>query len=148
MSEQIIIDREAPPWAQRLQTDLNAALIRLDRRVMTIGDALEGMPTGSVAAAAWVNFNGTGAVAIRDQYNVASITDNGTGDYTINLTEPMGDANYSVVGSIGGTAGLVGWTVRDDITPRTTTAFRINTFNGAFALTDAAQINLAVFGDA
>jgi hypothetical protein len=36
MSEQVIIDREAPPWAQRLQTDLNAALIRLDRRLMTL----------------------------------------------------------------------------------------------------------------
>jgi hypothetical protein len=144
MSEQIIIDREAPPWAQRLQTDLNAAFARLDRRILTLTSTLSGVQEAS----AWVNFNGTGAVAIRDQYNVASITDNGTGDYTINLTEPMGDANYSVVGSIGGTAGLVGWTVRDDITPRTTTAFRINTFNGAFALTDAAQINLAVFGDA
>ena len=46
---------------------------------------------------AWVNFNGTGTVAIRDSGNVSSITDNGTGDYTVNFTNAMPDANYSVV---------------------------------------------------
>jgi hypothetical protein len=54
---------------------------------------------GSVATAygcrAWVNFNGTGTVAIRASGNVSSITDNGTGDYTINFTTAMPDANYS-----------------------------------------------------
>lgn len=56
---------------------------------------------GSVATAygcrAWVNFNGTGTVAIRASGNVTSITDNGTGDYTVNFTNAMPDANYSVV---------------------------------------------------
>ena len=55
---------------------------------------------GSVATAygcrAWVNFNGTGTVAIRASGNVSSITDNGTGNYTINFTTAMPDANYSV----------------------------------------------------
>jgi hypothetical protein len=54
---------------------------------------------GSVAIAygcrAWVNFNGTGTVAIRASGNVGSITDNGTGDYTVNFTTAMPDANYS-----------------------------------------------------
>jgi hypothetical protein len=45
---------------------------------------------------AWVNFNGTGTVAIRASGNVSSITDNGTGDYTLNFTTAMSDANYSV----------------------------------------------------
>jgi hypothetical protein len=45
---------------------------------------------------AWVNFNGTGTVAIRASYNVSSITDNGTGDYTVNFTTAMVDANYIV----------------------------------------------------
>ena len=58
---------------------------------------------GSNAAAygcrAWVNFNGSGTVAIRDSANVSSITDNGVGDYTVNFTTAMVDANYSVVGS-------------------------------------------------
>ena len=44
---------------------------------------------------AWVNFNGTGTVAIRASGNVSSITDNGTGDYTVNFTTAMSDANYS-----------------------------------------------------
>lgn len=45
---------------------------------------------------AFVNFNGTGTVAINGQFNVSSITDNGTGDYTINFTTAMPDANYVI----------------------------------------------------
>jgi hypothetical protein len=55
---------------------------------------------GSVATAygcrAWVNFDGTGTPAIREDGNVSSITDNGTGDYTVNFTTAMPDANYGV----------------------------------------------------
>lgn len=50
-------------------------------------------------AKAWVNFNGIGTVAIRASGNVSSITDNGTGDYTVNFTVAMADANYAVAGS-------------------------------------------------
>lgn len=67
---------------------------------------------GSVATAygcrAWVNFNGTGTVAIRSSGNVSSITDNGTGAYTVNFTTAMPDTNYSSVMSgiqSTGTAG-------------------------------------------
>ena len=49
------------------------------------------------AAKAWVNFNGTGTVAIRASFNVSSITDNGTGDYTVNFTTALVDANYAVL---------------------------------------------------
>ena len=56
---------------------------------------------GSAATAygcrAWVNFNGTGTVAIRASGNVSSITDNGVGDYTVNFTTAMVDANYATV---------------------------------------------------
>ncbi len=45
---------------------------------------------------AWVNFNGTGTVTIRASFNVTSITDNGTGTYTVNFTNAMPDVNYSV----------------------------------------------------
>lgn len=51
---------------------------------------------------AWVNFNGTGTVAIRASGNVSSITDNGVGDYTVNFTNALTDANYSVTGSSSG----------------------------------------------
>jgi hypothetical protein len=50
-------------------------------------------------ARAWVNFNGTGTVAIRASGNVTSITDNNTGRYTVNFTTAMPDANYSTVGT-------------------------------------------------
>ena len=48
-------------------------------------------------AKAWVNFNGSGTVAIRDSYNVSSITDNSTGNYTVNFSTAMANANYSAV---------------------------------------------------
>jgi len=48
----------------------------------------------SYSARAWVNFNGVGTVAIRGSGNVSSITDNGVGDYTVNFTTAMPDANY------------------------------------------------------
>jgi len=56
---------------------------------------------GSAAVAygcrSWVNFNGTGTVAIRASGNVSSITDNGEGDYTVNFTTAMPDANYAAL---------------------------------------------------
>ena len=54
---------------------------------------------------AWVNFNGTGTVAIRASFNVSSITDNGTGDYTVNFTTAMVDANYSAI-ALGGNSAI------------------------------------------
>jgi hypothetical protein len=53
------------------------------------------MQTGQQACKAWVNFNGTGTVAIRAAYNVSSITDNGTGQFQINFTTNMVDVNYA-----------------------------------------------------
>ena len=57
------------------------------------------------ACRAWVNFNGTGTPAIRASGNVSSITDNGTGDYTVNFTTAMQDADYAVVGTTVGVTG-------------------------------------------
>ena len=58
---------------------------------------------GSTATAygcrAWVNFNGTGTVAIRDSGNVSSITDLGTGDYVVNMSTALPDANYCALGT-------------------------------------------------
>jgi hypothetical protein len=71
-------------------------------RVSTLADSA-GANTSTPAeiasgrAKAWVNFNGTGTVAIRASYNVSSITDNGTGDYTVNFATALADANYSAV---------------------------------------------------
>jgi hypothetical protein len=70
-------------------------------RVTTVTNPSGGQPTIDGLAKAWVNFNGTGTVAIRASLNVSSITDNGTGDYTVNFTTALADANYSIVGSSG-----------------------------------------------
>ena len=56
-----------------------------------------GTSEASGLAKAWVNFNGTGTVAIRASFNVSSITDNGTGDYTVNFTTAMANVNYAVL---------------------------------------------------
>ncbi len=85
---------------------------------------------GSAAVAygcrAWVNFNGTGTVAIRASGNVSSITDNGTSDYTVSFTTAMPDANYG----ISGVAGLNNTSLKvvvqpSTLTPATTTSVRI-----------------------
>ena len=71
-------------------------------RANTISDAAGTGPatlTGQYAAKAWVNFNGTGTVAIRASGNVSSITDNGTGDYSVNFTAALTDADYVAVAS-------------------------------------------------
>ena len=62
----------------------------------------------SGVAAAWVNFNGTGTIAVRDSVNVASLTDNGTGNYTVNFSNNMGNTNYSyAVSSNGGSSSYI-----------------------------------------
>ena len=71
-------------------------------RANTISDAAGTGPvtlTGQYAAKAWVNFNGTGTVAIRGSGNVSSITDDGTGDYIVNFATAMPDGNYSFNGT-------------------------------------------------
>jgi hypothetical protein len=79
---------------------------------------------------AWVNFNGTGTVAIRASYNVSSITDNGTGDYTVNFTTAMTDANYgiSIARSAAPGQGFIAIDPTGTVSP-TTTAVRIGCVN-------------------
>jgi hypothetical protein len=94
-------------------------------------------------AKAWVNFDGTGTVAIRASYNVSSITDVGTGTYTINFTNALADANYAWVGSRGGQGGTL---LRDDsATYITSSSIQIETRNTAGSLTDYNYIFSAVF---
>jgi len=96
---------------------------------------------------AWVNFNGTGTVAISASGNVSSITDNGTGDYTVNFTTAMPDANYSFNVTQGMTA-LTTCVITGGIAlaPATTTSRRFGMYSsGTGAATDMAELNVAVF---
>lgn len=92
---------------------------------------------------AWVNFNGTGTVAIRASGNVTSITDNGTGDYTVNFTNAMPDANYSALTSSSNTA-TSGYP-NPYIVSTTTTAVRIVIGKNVTSNDDAASVYMAVF---
>lgn len=108
---------------------------------------------------AWVNFNGSGTVAIRASGNVSSITDNGTGDYTVNFTNAMPDVNYSLTGncssnntfpsapSVSGVLHINASTSPPYKSQPTTTSCRVvsspdNTISAGF---DAEYINLSIF---
>lgn len=98
------------------------------------------------SAKAWVNFNGTGTVAIRDSFNVSSITDNGTGDYTVNFTSALPDADYSFSGAGRHVAGTtVPVIVQHDSVNATTTAFRLQAFNGNAAVRDTSVVCINFF---
>ena len=73
--------------------------LRIDNIAPSAGGTYRNAPRG--IAAAWVNFNGTSTVAIRDSENVASLTDAATGVYRVNLLSSMSDANYCYVTSAG-----------------------------------------------
>jgi hypothetical protein len=95
---------------------------------------------------AWVNFNGTGVVNIRDSYNCSSISDNGVGDYTINFTNAMNDANYSVSGTCG-TPGVGVGMVADSNGTHVTSSFSLFTINPTNAsLIDRSVISVQIFG--
>ena len=92
--------------APNTNTDRTFSLPDVTGDIVTTGDSgtitagmLDGAQTGTApvfGVRAWVNFNGTGTVAIRDSGNVTSITDNTTGDYTVNFTTSMPHTNYAV----------------------------------------------------
>jgi hypothetical protein len=130
----------------RLTVDA-AGVISLYGNVVASGDMYFNSGYGSAALAfgcrAWVNFNGTGTVAIRASGNVSSITDNGTGDYTVNFTTAMPDANYVMAGTGEDTDStgdvLIG---RANGATKSTSACRIKTLNGENVATDYPSVEL------
>lgn len=120
-----------------------------DLRAITplkLRNALHASGTAPIyACRAWVNFNGTGTVAIRASGNVSSITDNGTGDYTANLIIAMPDANYATNGT-GENAGT--GTIGIEITTQLNNSVRIASVrsNGTSAKSyvDSSIINISI----
>jgi len=98
---------------------------------------------------AWVNFNGTGTVAIRASYNVSSITDNGTGQYTINFTTAMVDVNYATMMTMSDNA-QANWTGVNynpsfsEISP-TTSAVRVATTLIGTGARDQKYVSVSIF---
>ena len=120
---------------------------------LTIGTLSDGTYSNSAtdlvrgACKAWVNFNGTGTVAIRASYNVSSITDLGTGNFTISFLTAIIDANYSVAASCHYWASAE--TAGNDILQTnmfTTSSFRVRTqVSSTGTYEDLQQNSVAIF---
>lgn len=100
-------------------------------------------------ARAWVNFNGTGTVAIRTGHNVSSISDNGTGAYTVNFTTAMPDADYAILATSGDGASTNYRVVQvSDAAAPTASAVRVQCLtqnSGNPQATDHSRISVAIF---
>ena len=139
-----------PPTSAHLTSsgDVNKQII--------VNSAADGVAIGTGGinqariAKAWVSFNGTGTVAIRDNYNVSSITDVATGKYTVNFSTAMADANYSAVMYQNGyhltNAGSFGNAYTGGLNSRATTSVRFEAY-GNSGYIDSALCDLIVFGN-
>jgi hypothetical protein len=105
--------------------------------------------TGGELSRARYNLNGTGTIAARDSFNVASFTDNGTGDYTATFSTAMPNDGYSV----GSTTNSAGVGTALPVAPIASTAnqavgsFRFGAINGSFASVDANYVQGLIVGD-
>ena len=94
----------------------------------------------------WIRFDGSGTIAIDDSFNYASITDNGTGDYTATLSTAMGNVNYAPVAG----AGDVDYGAKIDLehsATNTTTAMRLRTAGTNSGTGDTDLVSIHIAGD-
>lgn len=124
---------------------------------VTIGASTITWPGGAVFAdhfgnaplygcRAWVNFNGTGTVAIRSSGNVSSITDNGVGTYSVNFTTAMPDINFTTIASTGEQTNAIDVNRVAGVNNYINTLVRVNTFAGTTsALSDFSYVAVACF---
>ena len=104
----------------------------------------------SGVAAAWVNFNGTGTVAIRDSNgNVSGLVDNGTGNYTISYSNSFSSVNYAVVGTNTENSGVTSsiYGIDDAHTYSTSATQIVNYDQSGYTFGDTVRSNTAAHGD-
>lgn len=118
------------------------SLIKVDNIAPSAGGTEASLVRG--IAKAWVNFNGTGTVAIRDSENVSSLIDNGTGVYTLNLSNGFSAADYSICASTPGGAGEYSVAGPDT---QLSSSFRIYTSDGSTAQEDKTSVWACSHGD-
>ena len=94
-------------------------------------------------AKVWVKFNGTGTPSIDDDFNVSSITDGGTGIFTVNFSSNLGNANYALAGTAGGNGGRI--MGQEGTYSTSAVAVRVSDFNGN--LSDETRNSVVIFGD-
>jgi len=124
---------------------VDAADLTGDVAAARIAGALNATGSAPIyACRAWVNFNGTGTVAIRASGNVSSITDNGAGNHTVNFTTAMPDANFVTVMSAM-TSDTLGGVRFNGAGGTTTSSVNVYCTSDARAGADASLINVAVF---
>ena len=116
----------------------------------TSGDRTSVIPGGTTLlpefqCRAWVNFNGTGTVAIRASGNVSSITDNGTGNYTVNFTTAMPDANYAGFVYARDTTTINALLMSRANFTQTVSAFPFNIENTGLSGVDVNQVYVVIF---
>ena len=103
--------------------------------------------TKQSAAKAWVNFNGTGTIAIRDSFNISSLTDGATGDYLSYYSANMANVNYSSSANTGG-AGVLISSGRSGADTNRTNYYRVGVREGnSQAWTDTDLVSVTVHGD-
>jgi hypothetical protein len=100
-----------------------------------------GQPDIAGAAKAWVNFDGTGVVAINDSFNVSSITDNGVGNYTVNFINNIANTNYAASGSSGNSSTYI------TAATFSITDIQVICKSNSDVNTDSSNICAIVFGD-
>jgi len=138
------VDSGFTPAAISINASASSGALAIDASDNLQFDSGYGSTATAYGCRAWVNFNGTGTVAIRDSGNVSSITDNGTGDYTVNFTTAMPDENYAFCSLTGSTlVGTDQFGARIKADP-TTSALRVLSTYGNSAY-DIAYFGLAIF---
>ena len=126
---------------------LNVATVKSLSSSAPVFQNTSGVEKGQLAKA-WINFDGTGTIAIRDSFNVSSITDDATGKYTVSLTTAMSNSNYCVISSghlfettVTGNAREVGANVL------TTSSYQLTVSYNGSSTQDAENVFSAVFGN-
>lgn len=120
---------------------LTISTLNDDTGVLATQNGMTGIPK------AWVSFTGTGTVTIRGSFNVSSITDNGTGDYTVNFTTALANANYCAIGTAGYSTTSKLYLVQTPYNAvPTTTALRVAVAGDTSNALDAEYVNVAVLG--
>jgi len=95
-------------------------------------------------AKAWMDLNGSGTIALRDSNNIASVTDNTTGDYTASYTSAMSNANYSALNSCG-VSSVITASVRQHTIAAGSYRLEMNETGGAAS--DSTYVHLGIHGD-